>query len=198
MHIINRAPKREKKTNQNLRQAYNWSSAENCLFRSCDKFRRNNAWFLNTTFQCNSLHKNSSIDFSAKKKKMLSPEVVPENWNSEEDDQHVDVLFQTIRRMLWINFGVCSLSILLTSSNMDLKFTETPNTQFCHCEPHPRLQLAFLICCQFLLCTFCLLIFFQTDCNHTNKDVLSVARVLLPKMYPWHGTPSKTSQMQFG
>lgn len=66
--------------------------------------------------------------------------------------------------MLWINFGAFSLSNPLASSNVDLKFTQIPNTQFCHSEPHPRLQLAFLICCQqhrFLLCTFCLLIFFK-------------------------------------
>lgn len=36
--------------------------------------------------------------------------------------------------MSQFSFGACSLSSLLTSSNMDLKLTQTPNAKFYHSE----------------------------------------------------------------
>lgn len=108
------------------------------------------------------------------KKKMLSTETGPDSWNSVGDDQCINVLIQSIRRMSGISFGACSLSSLLTSSNTDLKLTQTPNAQFCHsehCTQDHNWPCGFVVA-QVPTLNFLFTRIFQTEYSLMNKDVL--------------------------
>lgn len=88
--------------------------------------------------------------------------------------------------MLRINFGVCSLSSPLTSSNTDLKLTQIPNAQFCHSENYTQdYNWPFwFVVAQVPALHFLFRSIFQTERSLINKDVL----LLWPQLCPLKNT----------